>query len=721
MTREKAKHLMECVDWGRPELAAVRAAADPAAAFMAHLARPPRPRFRFEYERKAEVLAFLRENYAAWSSYDTAEADRVAALTVEEAQGPRALSAVPELGRAWWATGDARYGAAFERFYLAVPTGQMFNWSEFNGTQGAIELDAYFLLLDCPGFTTQGRIAFLDHLHAIAADAWDTHTSRWNQLMLGPEGHNWYLHGMHVLPLVGLLFPEFRRADFFLRTGWSVVEEHVRGHLKADGGARETTLGYQAGSMLNLWDFYLHAHRNGYPTSEGFADRLLNATKFLLRLASPQGGLPSFGDGGHSAGGLTRLAAVAAALTGDGECKWYAERFRLHLPGGAHDADARRRSARGAEWMRTPGGETPGEIPLCAFWDVGLVGAATYARTRPRDPDHTSVLMGATGYAAMRDGDGPGACYMAMAAADRGPIVTSHGHNDIFAVEVHAAGVRFLGEMGCAPYGKSPGRMYDQSTEAHNCLAIEGMEQTPIVDEWRWAGCTIPAVRRWMSEDTHDFFHGVHEGYYRYPQHQTLHARKVLFVKAQPAYWVVMDWLESDVENTYCAYFHGCVPGRLEGLRIVLGEEGGVRLAVIPPEGDDISAERVSSEGLRAYMSEKELEPESYPCFVYRKRAASDCFVWVLMPLAAGQGMPQVRRLAVKLNGAEAAPHTACAVEVAFAGHTDRLCVSHKDFDARLDFGDESAWGHLAFRRARADGVILLSFEHTMADGVCGR
>jgi len=701
MTADKGSHLMHYVDLDRPELAHLKRAADPAAAFVARLARPPRPRFRFEYERKADLLAFLNEHYEAWRSFDTTEADRVASLAIEEAQGYRALTSVPELGRAWWATGDPKYGAAFERFYLAVPTGQMFNWQEFNGIQGAIELDAFFLLLDCEGFTTEGRIAFLDHLHAITDNAWDVHMSRWQQIMLGPEGHNWYLAGMRVLPLFGMLFPEFKRAGFFLRAGWSVVEEQVRGHLKADGGARETALSYQAGVMQHLWDFYLFAHRNAYAASPGFVDRLLNATKFLLRLMSPQGGLPSFGDGHPGPGHLTQLAATATALTGDGECKWYAEYCRRH--------------------QRDVPAETAGEIPLCAFWDVGLAGAAAYARARPRNPNHTSVLMGPTGYVAMRDTDRPEGNYMAIAAADRGPIVTSHGHNEIFSLEVHAGGVRFIGEMGCAPYGKSPGRMYDQSTEAHTCLAIEGMEQVPIVGEWRWAGRTMPVVRRWISAETHDFFHGVHEGYYQYPEHQTLHARKVLFVKSAPAYWVVMDWVESNVQNPYCAYFHGCVPGRLDGSIILLGDEPAMRLAVIPPEGDDITAERVSSEGLRAFINEKALEPDSYPCFVYRKRAESDCFVWVLVPLAPGEARPQVRRIPVRLNGREADAHTACAVEIAFEAHSDRLCVSHKDFDAGLDFGGESAWGHLAFRRIGADGITLLSFEHTMAEGVCGR
>ncbi len=218
--------------------------------------RAAKARHRFEYTRKEEILSFLRAHYTALHPFDPCEADRLAGLTITQAQGPRALSTLGELGKAWWATGDPRYGSAFERFYLAVPTGDMFNWGEFNGTQSNSELDAFFLLLDCPGLSLEGRIAFLDHLYAISENAWDRHTARWRQSTLGPEGHNWYLHGMHILPFLGVLFPAFKRADFLLRTGWSVVEEHVRGHLKADGGARETCPGYQSGSMQDLWDLY---------------------------------------------------------------------------------------------------------------------------------------------------------------------------------------------------------------------------------------------------------------------------------------------------------------------------------------------------------------------------------------------------------------------------------------------------------------------------------
>lgn len=720
---EKAKRLMEKVDLDRPELEGVRNADDPAKAFVEHVAKPPRPHYRFEYKQKDEMIAFLREHYEAWRNFNTTTADKFAKMPLEKATAPntRATRNILCLGQVWWGTGDPRYGAAFERFFLETETGKMFNWQEFNGSQAASDLAAFLLLLDCPGLSTEGRIAFLDHLHAICDDAWDNHTSHWNQLMLGPEGHNWYLHGSHGLVHLGLLFPEFKRAKFFVCTGLSVVEEYVRGHLKEDGGARETCLGYQHGCMIKLWDSYLMARRNNCPVSADMADRLLKGTHFLLRLMTPSGGIPDFGDSGPpQPGALITLAAIAVAITGDGECKWFAEYCRKQ--------------------QETGRGETDGQIPESVFWKVGLEGARMYEHTRARNPNHKSVLMGPTGYIAMRDSDGPNANYMLIAAADRGPIVTSHNANDIFSLEIHAGGTRFIGDMGYTE-GDSPGRQYDQKTEAHTCLAIEGMEQVPIINEWRWSARLSPVVRRWISEETHDFFHGAHEGFYKFDKHKIIHARKIFFLKSLPAqasdksagYWIVMDWVKSNVENDYRIYFHGCQPGlpalplgqeqagTLSEKNIVLGNEDDVRLAIIPPAEDDIALHRVDSDGYAAYTREQKLTAKSHPSFVYGKRSESDCFVWVIAPMQSGEALPTVKRLPVLVNGLEEETHGATAVEIRFPDHKDVLCVSHKDFDAELKMDSLSAWGNIAFQRTDSNGSVTLRIVHTIKDGVCGR
>ena len=195
----------------------------------------------------------------------------------------------------------------------------------------------------------------------------------------------------------------------------------------------------------------------------------------------------------------------------------------------------------------------------------------------------------------------------------------------------------------------------------------------------------------------------------------------MLFIKSAPSYWLVFDWIESASENPLTAYFHGCCAGKAEGDLILLGHEGRTRLAVCPPAGDGLRAEKVWNDGLAAYIREKDLKADEYPCFAYRKRTTSDCLVWALVPLAPGDAPPSVKRLPATLNGAAAPLHRLTAVEVSFSRNVDRVCLSHADFDAALAFGTEKMWGNLAFRRTAPDGSAALSFDHRVVDGACGR
>jgi len=697
----KADYLFAHLNHALPAVQACLRHPQPATALLRLFTAQPRPQFRFDYTRKAEICAFLHQHYAAWRTDDTSLADDLVATLTAEGLCQQVVMGVRELGLAWWKTGNPRYGIAFNQVFDGTSTAAIFNWGYFSGRQASLELDAFYLLLDCDAFTEGGRLGFLAHLYAILTTGWDRHVAQFSPLTLGPEGHNWYVHGVCGMPWLGILFPEFDRADELLHSGWSVVEEHLRGHYLPDGGARETIFGYQWDSLLHLWDLYLLASRNHFPTSPAFLERMMRATRILFEVMTPRGTLPSFGDKWLTPVMLTRLAAIAATLTGDRECKWYAEYARRFVADGAL--------------------ETPGEIPRCAFWDVGLAGAHAYADIAPLQPGKCSFLLGDMGYAVLRTTHAPEAAYLAMAAAPRGPIVTSHGHNDIFSLEVHAHGAQFLGELGCAPYGETPGRWYDQTTAAHNCLTVDGEEQVPLLTEWRWDGNVYPKIRRWISQDTHDFVHGVHEGYYRYPDQQTIHARKIFFVKSAPAYWVVMDWVESNLDREYRVYFHGCLPGACEGNTFVIGDRDIAHLAVIPPAGDELTVAQVQEAGWQAYCQERAIDPHVYPCVAYTTRARKTCLVWVLSPLQPGQTMPKVSRLPALANGVAQLPDDVTTIQVTFPEVTDRLCIAHRDFDARLSVNDETSWGFLSFVRRNALHEPVLTITHTVADGVCGR
>lgn len=77
----KEQSVLQRVDWSHPALAATHADDDRANFLLTHLATPPRPRFRFEYERKDEILAFLHEHYQAWREFDLTGARQLESLT----------------------------------------------------------------------------------------------------------------------------------------------------------------------------------------------------------------------------------------------------------------------------------------------------------------------------------------------------------------------------------------------------------------------------------------------------------------------------------------------------------------------------------------------------------------------------------------------------------------------------------------------------------------
>lgn len=668
------------------------------------LINTPRPGFGVEVERKNEVLAFLDQHYTNWRQRAVADAQPFMKMTEDDAKKPFALVHVQTLGRAWWATNDPAYGQAFEQLYLTTDTGDLFNWAHFAGAQGLRELPAHLMLMDCPGYSSQGRIAFLDHLFALCDIAWDRYASRWNQLTLGTQGHNWHLYGIETLPYVGTLFPELKRAEFYRRTSWSVIEEHLRGNYHRDGGSRETCPGYHRGSMLKLWQLYGFAKRHDIALGADFQKLLLRATHFLINILSPEGCLPSFGDMGSPS--MVDMTAIATANSGDPLCKWATEFAR-------HQSE-----------VDTPA--AAGQIPEIAFWQVGLAGAQAYAKVQSQAPQKRSICLPDTGLAVLRDSWQQGASSMAISAAARGPIVTSHGHNDIFTFELSAMGTRFMGQPGFAPYGESDGRGYDIATRGHNCVTIQGREQLPIVNEWRWDGCVLPRIRRWDLDQDIEIFYAAHEGFCRANQ-STIHERKIIFIKSKadaadqltPGYWVVFDRLESHTTQTYEAWFHGCVEAESDGHNVIYTAADMNRLALVPPCDDKLQLRLDNDPAYEDYAKSAGFDLATHPVHVYDAAHDSHCFIWVLMPLASDEELPKVKRLPVRLNDIEMPSHIASAVRVTHRGLVDTLCLNHQYYDAQLVCdGGIDAWGQTVFQRATADGEVHSKVVRRTKDGV---
>lgn len=672
---------------------------------VASLWTTPRNRCFLDLSKKAQILAYCDTHYPKWRDQACKEAEPFLTMTTEQARRPRALKNIQSLGKAWWATDDPKYAQAYEQIHLNSPTGDLFNWGAFAGGQAAHEFPAYLLMQDCPAFSEQGRIAVLDHLFELTRVAWEERTSRWSLLMLGPEGHNWYIHGIHALPFICTVFPELAKADYFLRTSWSVVEEHLRGNYHRDGGSRERTPGYHAGTIGCIWSMYAalkhNQHHTRWQPSAAFESLLLRSTHFSIHSMTPLGGVPAFGDSGGQSGALAHMLSLAATVSGDGLCKWAAEHSRQQHPQTA--------------------GSAKDQLPASVFWGVGPDGAEQYAKITPTQPKAASTCLPDSGFAVMRQNLNADAAGIVINAAPRGSIVTSHEHNDIFSFDLFAKGQRFLGQAGIADYSSLPGRMYDVSTRAHNCLTIQGEEQLPLDGEWRWKNTVIPAIRRWDVTEQLEIFHGVHEGFYS-KQRPMLHERKIIFIKPDvnaaglPAsgspspspYWVILDRVIAETNLPYEIWFHGCVPGRITSSQILLQAAPDNMLLVSPPAGDELTLRQDQGDDVKAYAVEAMFDLENHPAYCYESNTASHVFAWVLMPVTSSSDLPVIERLPCKMEAKPAADADMTALRIshpvgtgnAAAAVVDEICMSHLPFDAMIDYSDQPAvYGQTVLRR----------------------
>ena len=152
MTTEKARHLESCINWDYPEICAMKNEPNRLEQFIDYISEKNNFRHLYEVDKKAEILVFLKTNYRNWQNFNVEKADKIVARSIEDAQKPRALADIAELGKAWWATGDEQYGAAFQKFFSESASGGMINWGSFAATQTDIELNGFQLIKDCPGF-----------------------------------------------------------------------------------------------------------------------------------------------------------------------------------------------------------------------------------------------------------------------------------------------------------------------------------------------------------------------------------------------------------------------------------------------------------------------------------------------------------------------------------------------------------------------------------------
>ena len=500
------------------------------------------------------------------------------------------MSFWPNLGRAYWASGDETYARTFAD-HLRTWAQQCprpedsgnYATSAWRTIESGIRMrgswpDAYHRFLRSPSFTDDDIVLYLGICIEHAR-----HLRRHHR-----KGNNWLTMEMAGLYTVGAVFPELKDASAWRDYASETCYNELNGQFTPDGAQVELSPGYHWVSLGNILSVPLLANRVGR-MRELPGDFLARAEKgfdYLLHLLTPDRSTPRTNDTPNTqdVAGIMQTAVELFPKRAD------------------------------FLWATTLGkeGAPPSRIS-CAF---------PYA-----------------GYYAMRSGWGEDAT---MLCFDAGPTGIAHIHQDKLNVMLWACGRELLLDTGGGPYEQSEWRRYGVDTHSHNTVLVGGQPQR------RERGRATEPLNDvvWQSTPDFDFALGVYRDKYG-DATPAVHTRRVLYVK--PDLFLVADTLvPTDAQaHTYQARWHLKTPNTAEAAgTVVTSDKDQPNLAVVPLLADALNVQVISAQEepeLLGWWIRKRVQPRAVPAATVlhtRKGGGVQQFLTLLLPLKSGRPNP---------------------------------------------------------------------------------
>jgi hypothetical protein len=165
-----------------------------------------------------------------------------------------------------------------------------------------------------------------------------------------------------------------------------------------------------------------------------------------------------------------------------------------------------------------------------------------------------------------------------LAVVDCGPLgflsIAAHGHADALSFTLSAGGMPILVDPGTFAYHtQKKWRDYFRSTFAHNCLALDGKDQSTIGGNFMWLSQAQAVGSVALLDGDAQCFEGEHYGYRRLPDPVT-HRRRIGFDATNNTFRVEDNLACTGAhEATLCWHFSEHCSVNLEGnsLRAVAG------------------------------------------------------------------------------------------------------------------------------------------------------
>ena len=387
------------------------------------------------------------------------------------------------LGRAYWCTHDEKYARDFNE--------QLIGWLEVyprldwrphrkqvwrstlraSGRAGSSWPSAWIYFQDSPSFTTEARLGML---HSLAQHA--------QYLMTHQGGGNWLLSESRGLAIVGIMYPEFRDAKLWAKTGIDRLYRELDAQVYPDGAQVELTPHYHGCCMSSFAGAIDIAMKNDYPLPEDFVRKYERMFSCIMYIGKPDNHIPMLNDSDHD--DITHRMR-------DGAKRFGRKDFAFRATGGKE-----------------------GEAP-----------------------EATSIALNYSGFFVMRSDWTKDALYLLM---DVGPYGLGHQHEDKLCLDVHAYGRSHILDPGRFTYARGKWRTYFVGTQSHSTVMVDGHGQNRRKTNRELWVIDRPLDNKWVATDDFDYAAGSYaDGYGALCD--VVHVRKVLFVRND--YWLVSDRL----------------------------------------------------------------------------------------------------------------------------------------------------------------------------------
>jgi hypothetical protein len=435
------------------------------------------------------------------------------------------------LGRAYRATGDARYAGALAgqlaSWIEQCPFGRGMNWR--SPLELAIRLINWVWAIDLARESARlaellpGRLRQVVYLHL-----WQIARS----YSRGSSANNHRIGEAAGVFITTSYFPGLDAGGRWRRASRGILEEEIIAQTHPDGGSREQAVAYQLFVLQFFLLAGLTARRTGEDFSSRYWTRLERMLEFIGRLGEGGAVLPMIGD------------------SDDG--------YVLDL-GGRNDP--RVLLGIGAVLFRRPDFKSwAGEFPEAAFWLLGEAGRAAYEGLAPAPPGErlTSRALPDAGYYLLQCGH-RGATDRVSVVFDCGALgftsIAAHGHADALSFTLRAFGRDVVVDPGTYDYFSFPAwREYFRSTRAHSTVVVDGLDQSAMLGPFLWGSRAQARCVAWEPGAEGGRVSGEHDGYRRLPD-PVVH-RRTLDLDAPARVLTVRDDLVARGTHEVAAYFH---------------------------------------------------------------------------------------------------------------------------------------------------------------------